>query len=310
MVFSQCIYYTNGVKNTDRFRLSFWKEVIQISSKRPEITKILSESIKKHIDPNNDPRIYWASEVSFASGVTKNMKNVNHLAFLLRTLDKNKSLSKEDIKALMVTDIHLYSKGYLTRDELDGQLRMAELIDFEERKYNQISHLMSFLKAFSDLYYSKKEDKIYFSDDIDVVEDEYDGKYHCDPIKLRLHRQELLEESRKNYDGKEVCYLEKKPYKGLRDSHIKPKQLCVDEGNEEQAYDVNNGILLSPNTDQYFDKFDISFTDAGSILIGKYVMPEIRIELENLSLDDKILNESRKRYLAYHRARFIEKNGD
>ena len=32
---------------------------------RPENTKLLSLSIQKHIDPNNDTRIYWAKEVTF-----------------------------------------------------------------------------------------------------------------------------------------------------------------------------------------------------------------------------------------------------
>lgn len=32
---------------------------------RPETTKTLSELLERHIDPNNDPRIYWASEVTF-----------------------------------------------------------------------------------------------------------------------------------------------------------------------------------------------------------------------------------------------------
>lgn len=34
-------------------------------SKRKEITKILSLSIQKYINKNNDPRIYWAKEVTF-----------------------------------------------------------------------------------------------------------------------------------------------------------------------------------------------------------------------------------------------------
>ena len=29
-------------------------------SDRPETTKILSLSLEKHINPHNDPRIYWA----------------------------------------------------------------------------------------------------------------------------------------------------------------------------------------------------------------------------------------------------------
>lgn len=34
-------------------------------STRPETTKILSLSVQKHINPHNDPRIYWAREVTF-----------------------------------------------------------------------------------------------------------------------------------------------------------------------------------------------------------------------------------------------------
>ena len=32
---------------------------------RPEITALLSLSIKMHINPTNDPRVYWAREVTF-----------------------------------------------------------------------------------------------------------------------------------------------------------------------------------------------------------------------------------------------------
>lgn len=39
-------------------------------SSRPDITKYLSELLERYIDPHNDPRIYWAKEVTFdyASG--------------------------------------------------------------------------------------------------------------------------------------------------------------------------------------------------------------------------------------------------
>lgn len=32
---------------------------------RPEITETLSKALEKYIDPHNDPRIYWAKEVTF-----------------------------------------------------------------------------------------------------------------------------------------------------------------------------------------------------------------------------------------------------
>lgn len=34
-------------------------------SNRPEITAVLSTSVEKYINPYNDPRIYWAREVTF-----------------------------------------------------------------------------------------------------------------------------------------------------------------------------------------------------------------------------------------------------
>ena len=45
-----------------------------------------------------------------------------------------------------------------------------------------------------------------------------------------------------------------KPYKSLIASHIKPCVDCLKEHNEEEAYDVDNGLLLSPTVDSYFDK--------------------------------------------------------
>lgn len=49
-------------------------------SSRPEITKALSLSIQKHINPRNDPRIYVAAEVTFDHG-TSNAVRVDFMRF-------------------------------------------------------------------------------------------------------------------------------------------------------------------------------------------------------------------------------------
>ena len=49
-------------------------------NKRPEITAILSLSIQRHICPNNDPRIYWAREVTFDYATT-NAVRVDFMKF-------------------------------------------------------------------------------------------------------------------------------------------------------------------------------------------------------------------------------------
>lgn len=49
-------------------------------SERPEITKMLSLAVKMYINPHNDPRIYWAKEVTFDNG-TSTMCRVDFMKF-------------------------------------------------------------------------------------------------------------------------------------------------------------------------------------------------------------------------------------
>lgn len=245
---------------------------------------------------------------SLASDVTLDNREIKHVNFLLKTLDKNGSLNKDDIIALMVTDISNYKKGYLTREELNAQYKYAVICNFDDRKYNQISHLISYLKRFVDLKYDKNLERFWFADDPEIIDNDFDKNYARDGVKHRIYKEELKEESRAIY-GKMVCYLEKKAYKSLIASHIKPCNICLKEGREDQAYDVNNGLLLNPTLDSYFDKFDITFDEEGNIIFGKYVDIEVRNDYINLKLDGVIYNEKRKYYMEYHRKKFYDKNG-
>lgn len=49
-------------------------------SNRSEITALLSLSIQKHINPNNDPRIYWAREVTFDYATSHSIR-VDYMKF-------------------------------------------------------------------------------------------------------------------------------------------------------------------------------------------------------------------------------------
>ena len=49
-------------------------------SNRPTITKMLSLSIEKHINPYHDPRIYWAKKVTFDYS-TQNTVRVDYMLF-------------------------------------------------------------------------------------------------------------------------------------------------------------------------------------------------------------------------------------
>ena len=136
----------------------------------------------------------------------------------------------------------------------------------------------------------------------------FDESFARDGVKHRIYKEELKEESKAIY-GEAVCYLDKKPYKSLIASHIKPCIDCLKEHREDQAYDVDNGLLLSPTVDSYFDKKDISFADDGTVLVGKNVAEAVRVDFEKMKLDESVLNERRKRYLEYHRRLFEQKNG-
>lgn len=249
-------------------------------------------------------KIFYES-ASLASDVTLDNRHLKHISFFLQTLDKNRNLSMEDFQALMVTDIQQYKKGYLTREELNSQYDYASANEFKERKYNQISHLCAYLQNFVDLKYDKTEG-FWFADDPDIVNKEFNNSYKRDPIKYRIYRDELRDLSIKLYKEK-LCFVEKKPYKGLVASHIKPVHVCLKMHEDDEAYDVNNGLLLSQNVDQYFNDFDITFNSCGEIIFGKNVHSIIRQEYINYKLDPEIMTDERKKYLKYHQEEFSRK---
>ena len=267
--------------------------------------------VKKYLRASDEQKQILFSKIfyeksSLASGTTEDNSNLHHVKFFLQTLDYNRSLSNKDLTALMVTDITKYKKGYLTREELDEQYRYAIANNFEERKYNQISHLIAYFRNFVDLQYSREQEKFWFADDPEIADEQIDSTYPRNNIKHRIYKNELKDEASKIY-GMPVCFLEKRPYKVLIASHIKPCNVCLKERNEDEAYDPNNGLLLSPTVDSYFDKFDISFSDDGRVLVGKCVEESIKVELLKNRLDDCVLTSARRRFLAYHRAVFEKK---
>lgn len=242
---------------------------------------------------------------SFNSSITNDNTNKKEINFLLKTLmyHPDKVLSKQDIIALMVTDLSSFSKGYLTIDELRAQYSYSEAIDFEDNKYNQIAYMFTFLNLMPDLTAHKDRGVAFLEDgvvlsDIDTTRD---------PYMHALYRNNLKLESKRVYNDI-VCYVEKVAYKGLVASHIKPCHICLEELNTTEAYDYNNGLLIQQNIDAYFDKFDISFNDDGTMLIGSNVDKNIAEKYCKYTLDKEILTAERLKYLSYHRKRFLEKH--
>lgn len=126
--------------------------------------------------------------------------------------------------------------------------------------------------------------------------------------KKQLEYKVKLEEESKQLYGSVRCWACHKPYKGLIASHIKSYKLCVIEGDEYSQFNVNNGLLLSKNIDDYFDKLDITFDDEGNIICSDNVQEEIREEFQSYKLDSIVLNNERRQYLALHKSLFYYKN--
>lgn len=88
----------------------------------------------------------------------------------------------------------------------------------------------------------------------------------------------------------------------LISSHIKSWK----ESNNKERWDVENGILLSPNVDSLFDKHLISFSDDGEMLLSDKISEDI---LTQLGINKKVVlpvSSGMKKYLKRHREIFFK----
>lgn len=232
----------------------------------------------------------------------KNDSNLHQMNFLIKTLIENGTLSKSEIIALMLVDIEEIEKGYLDKEELSFFKIEATNIGFLARKYNQVGYLFNLLNKLDDIVFVN--DILYLEEDAkrifgDELKEDRVGR---DPYLHRLYKNQLQEESIYHFEDTK-CMVEKLAYPILIASHIKPFIKCDDN----EAYDANNGILLSRNIDSLFDLGYITFSNTGNIVFSNHLKSEIKKHLENYSLDIRIINTHRIKYLEYHRTEVFDK---
>lgn len=240
---------------------------------------------------------------SFNKSINDDSK-LHQLNFLINTLVEIGKLSREDIVALMLVDIEKNKKGFLTKIELNEYVIKAQEIRFMERKYNQIGYLTNLLRKLDDIVFIDNE--LYFTEDARQI---FGEKLEItlrkrNPYLHLIYKNQLKEESFSVYEA-ENCMVEKIPYPTLIASHIKP----FIKSTEEEAYDPNNGILLSRNIDSLFDLGYITFEDDGKIRFANSVKikSEVIDFIANYSLDNRFINSKRIEYLKYHRSEVFEK---
>ena len=262
---------------------------------------------------NNDKRALIFSEIfyksaNFQSSVTRDESDVRQINFFLMTLmyHPEKRFNRDEIVALMSTDIKSYSRGYLTYDELKSKVTFAKVIDFQGRKYNQIAYFFNFLQYVPGISVSKKKDSVVYTEDATIqLKDSI--SLRRDPTLFRIMRENIKQESIEKY-GKVVCYLTKQELKGLVVSHIVRSADALRNMDVETAYDYENALLLEPNSDAYFDKHDLTFVEEGTPVYGNDVSEDFIKGKQGMKLDGFILTERRLGYLVEHRNKFNSKN--
>ena len=232
----------------------------------------------------------------------KNESDLHQLNFLINTLVENGKLSKSEIIALMLVDIEKVKKGYLDKNELSKYLKSATKSKFVERKYNQIGYLNNILNKLDEIVFVDNE--LYFTEDAKRIfgEDLEQESKRRNPYLHLLYKKQLFQESEDKFNDKRICFLEKLDYPVLIASHIKP----FIKSDENEAYDPDNGLLLSRTIDSLFDLKYISFTDEGEMLFSNRISDDVREFWKDCKLEQDILNEKRKEYLAYHRKLMTE----
>ncbi len=227
--------------------------------------------------------------------------NINHLNFLVRTLVEYGNLTKEQITGLMLVDLSTYKDSFISKKDIEHYEKLAVDIDFYKRKHNQVDYMWNLLGKLDDLVIV--DSKLYFEEDAKQIfgKDLKAITKRRDPYLHRLYKNQLQEECEEIY-GNPMCVLEHLSYPVLIASHIKP----FIDSDENEAYDPNNGLLLSRTIDSLFDLKYISFTDEGTMIFSNRISNDVKEFWKDYKLEENILNEKRKEYLAYHRGLMTE----
>lgn len=236
------------------------------------------------------------SNSSFQRSVT-NDSNIREINFVIKTLERARCLEEKYLGVLISINIADYPEGFITLEKLETLYRAESQIAFEKRKYNQIGYLKGLLKKLDGILYQSR--KFYLEKESSNVRMEFTKEFEAkgrDIYLQRIYKKQLQNESL-NVFGKIKCMVEKLEYPVLIASHIKPFR----DSNQVEAFDPNNGLLLSKTLDSLFDLNYISFADDGKIIFYKRVPVDVQRFWCNYRIDNRFINPERLAYLAYHR---------
>ncbi|ABR32857.1 HNH endonuclease [Clostridium beijerinckii] len=179
----------------------------------------------------------------------------------------------------------------------------AELIYVGEdvALYKKLFYIDEIAETIEDNPEVEKEDNL---DDMDINSLKDLGTTEKEQlVKSRIGQGKLKELLIKKDCKCKICGLNDERF--LIASHIQRWA----ESNDNERRDTNNAFLLCSDHDWLFDKFYISFDDAGNISLNdsldKVIYENLKIskDLNNISL-----NSENKKYMKWHRKEFYKKN--
>lgn len=236
---------------------------------------------------------------------TTNDIHTKQLAFFIKSLEEVGSFNEIELATLMTIDIQEFYGEFVTKEDLDRQYAEIDVEDFFQRKYNQVRHMKSLLGKLEDL--TLHDNVLYFKTDADrLFGDEETKKNVRDSYLQRVYKSELEEESCIHFEcDTPKCMLEGLSHPVLIASHIKPYSHCRND--EHAQFDVNNGLLLSKNTDSLFDLGYITFDNQGIIIPSRVLNSDMISYLAQFRLHPDFINPKRMEYMDYHRKMVFEK---
>lgn len=230
---------------------------------------------------------------------TTNDIHTNQLKFFMKSLEEIGSLSEMQLATLMTINTSEYPNGYITKQDLERQYKEIDVEDFFQRKYNQVGHLKNVLSKLDDM--AIHDNVLYFKTDAErLFGDEETKKEVRDPYLQRVYKSELEEESCIHFECETPkCMLEGLSHPVLIASHIKPYSHC--KNNEDERFDVNNGLLLSKDFDSLFDLGYMTFDTDGKIIPSDVLGTDLKNHLSRFRLHSDFINPKRMDYMRYHR---------
>lgn len=297
----------NGWDASQRKRIN---QLVKLGFISPFLSGYPQES-REYIDAKTDrKRKNILSKIVYKHANLCNSTTVDvhtlQLTFFLKSLEEIGSFSETDLATLMTIDIASFGNEFATREDLDRQYHDADVEGFMSRKYNQIGHLKNVLGKLEDL--TVHDNAIYFKTDAIRLfgGNEEAIKAVRDPYLQRVYKSELEEESCIHFEcDTPKCMLEGLSYPVLIASHIKPYSHCKND--EHAQFDVNNGLLLSKNTDSLFDLGYMTFDNQGIIIPSRVLNSDMVAYLAQFRLHPDFINPKRMEYMDYHRNVVFEK---